>query len=436
MEPNSGTDNAEDGLPAGTHLESRSSIPLPEFDLTVPILGNRWAVGIAFQTHLVFVAFIMGIALLGPSAEWLGLRGGGEHWEWLAQGLANTVIRLFAFGATWAVFALVFIFGLYPRLFGVLTGIFFWPLVTVAAIWFVMSVSAYAYAETWDRMRSRRRMHMAIGWVFAGATFVFISLITFLSSYQLTPGNASEWWMAALNASWPTEIIHRHIGNLSYGALILSSYAGVRLLIPGRGGSVNVSRYDWMADTMLVLGLALTLLQPIAGWLYARQIQIGSPGAYERIMTGPDAWLWLVQGFFFGGALFLANLYFLLALRRGRPDRRAQSWIRTSVIAVGILALLLIVPKEWPLGQMMPWKYISLTGMVSFSAVSVAFYWRCRPSFAWGAGGRWTRYSLALTGIALVALLVTMGVIRTSARGEYVIYGRMTENQAQQIEGP
>ncbi|MCL5961922.1 MAG: cytochrome ubiquinol oxidase subunit I [Chloroflexi bacterium] len=409
---------------------------MPEFTLSIPVVGNTWTVGLAFQVHIVIVAFIMGIAILAPTAEWLGLRSGGESWERLAHDLGETIGRLFAFGATWAVFALMLIFGLYPRLFGVLTGIFFWPLVAVGAIWFVMTISAYLYYVTWERLDQRRGLHLAIGWTFAGSAFLFITLITELSSFQLTPSDPSRLLAAALNPSWPTEIVHRHIGNVSYAGLLLASYASARALFPPQRNELDRAHYDWLADVALLLGISMALFQPLVGWFYARQVQIASPGAYERMMIGANSWMFLVQGFFFGAVLFLGNVYMALSIRRGKPGKWTVTWMRNSAWAIGILALLLIVPKGWPLGQMMPWKYISLFGLVLFSLVNVALYRRVRRDFAWGSGGRELQVAMAIVGIAIVALMVTMGIIRTSARGSYVIYGQMGPGEVQQIERP
>ena len=141
---------------------------MPEFMLRIPVLGNTWAVGLAFQIHLVVVAFIIGIAIVAPVAEMGSLRRGGEYWDRLARELSSTVVRFFSFGATWAVLALLLLYGLYPRLFGILTSIFFGPLLVVAVIWFVMTVSAYLYYHTWESLGQRRGLHIAIGWLFAG----------------------------------------------------------------------------------------------------------------------------------------------------------------------------------------------------------------------------------------------------------------------------
>jgi len=410
---------------------------IPDIPIKVPVIGSTALTGILFQVHIVIVAFIMGAAILAPTAEWLSFRPGGERWGQLAHDLSSTIVRLFAFGATWVVFALVAIYGLYPRLFGVLTGIFFWPLVVVLGIWFVMTVSAYLYYETWDRLGPRRKLHMAIGWTFAISTFSFISLIIFLSSYQLTPTAELTLRSAALNPSWPTEFVHRHVGNLSYAALLLAAFASTMILFPRRRGrEIDVAHYDWLSDAALLLGLSLALLQPFAGWFYAHQVQVGSPGAFERMMAGENAWLFLVQGFFLGAVLFLGNLYLALSIRRGNSSPQAATRMWTFVWIIGALVLLLLVPKEVPLGQMRPWKYMALGGLVLFSFVNLVLYFRERRTFTWGSGGRGLRWALAITGLSIVFLMITMGVIRESARGSYLIYGYMKQEQSQQLERP
>lgn len=408
---------------------------MPEVSLSIPIVGNRWAVGAAFQMHLVFVAFIMGIAIMAPLAESLGRRQGGERWERLAHELSLTIVRFFSFAATWAVLALVLLFALYPRLFGVLTSVFFWPLVVVSGIWLIMTSSAYMYYYTWESQTFHGRLHTAIGWTFAGSSFVFISLISGLSSYQLTPTESGGPFAAYLNPSWLTEIIHRHIGNLSYAGFLLASYAGVRFLF-SKGELEARAYYDWLGHLGVMLGIGLALLQPIAGWFYARQILSASPVAFVRMMVGENSWMFLVQAFLFGAVLFLGNLYLALALKRASPTPKGVAWARNSIWAIGLLVVLGVVPKEWPLGQMTPWKYISLAGLVLLSFVNLLRYVRARRGFIWGKVGRGSQTALAIIGVAIVALMVIMGTIREGARGSDLIYRRLGPDQSQQFEQP
>ncbi len=407
----------------------------PGFSLQMPVLGNTWALGAVFQLHLVIVAFIIGIAIVAPVAEYLGTRPGGENWDWLARLLSATVIRFFAFGATWAVFALVLLFGLYPRLFGVLSSVFFWPLLFVAAIWFVMSVSAYLYSETWSRLAGRKGWHIAIGAVFAIFTFAFITIITGLSSFQLTPPPAGGGGPPYANATWLPETVHRHVGNLSYAGLVLAGYSALRVLT-SRPDSLQRARYDWAGHLGLVMGVGFGLVQPIAGWFYASQTQTGAPEAYQRMMIGENAWMFLVQTFLLGALLFLGNLYFSRAIHRGQPGARAAVWTGRSLWLIALLALLAIIPKEWPLGQMTPWKYLSLAGLALLSVANLAIYLRNRHTFVWGRAGRDSQAALVALGIVAVALMVTMGVIRESARGSDLIYKRLGPGQSQDIQAP
>src|SRR5690606_29070515 len=113
--------------------------------------------------------------------------------------------------------------------------------------------------------------------------------------------------------------------------------------------------YDWLGNFGLLLGLGLILLQPIGGWFYARQIQLASPEAFARIMTGEQSRLFLLQTFLFGTVLLLSNLYLVSAVGRGEPAPETIKWMKRALWVIGMLFLLGIVPKEWPLGQMRPW---------------------------------------------------------------------------------
>jgi cytochrome bd ubiquinol oxidase subunit I len=404
---------------------------IPDFGIQLPVLGNRWTLGVMFQAHLVVVAAIMGIAMIAPAAELIGIRRGGERWERLSHQLASISVHFFAFGATFAVFGLLLLFTLYPAVIGHLSSIFFWPLVVVVAIWLVMSVSVYAYYETWNRLANRRGLHSIIGWVFAGSTFLFISIITFITSYQLTPTDPASLAAAAFNPSWLTEVVHRHIGNLSYGGYLLAGYAGFQLLFFLKPDSPHREYYDWVGHVGLVIGLGLALLQPFAGWFYARQVQVASPGAFRTMMAGGDG-MFVPQMLFFGGTLLLANVYLASAVRRGDG---ASPWPRRLVWIALASAILGIIPPSLPLG-LMPFKYVALLGLFVASIVNLVIYLRAGRRFSWGRAPRGSATALAALSVTVVLLIVTMGVIRTSARGGDPIYQRMSPSQSQEIRLP
>lgn len=398
-------------------------------------------VGIVFLIHITAVAFIIGIAMIAPVAEILGRREGGERWERLAHQLSSTIEHLFAWGATWAAFSLVAIWGLFPRLWGFLSSLFLVPEIIIGALlWFVMTVSAYLYYITWERLRQRKGLHNAIGWTFTIATMLFISFIVVLSSYQLTPvGGVHDLLAAALNPSYPTEIIHRHFGNLSYGGLLLAGYVGGWFLLfrgTGRIERANKEYHDWLGDAVLLIGLSVMLVQPIIGWFYSRQIEFASPSAWNRMMLGQNAWLFLVQIGLVGITFLLGNLYMFLGLRRGNQDSSVISWMRISLWLLVLLVALGIIPKELPLGTMRPWKYISLGGFMVLTIVNLILYLRARRSFSWGLEYWQARATMLGIGITIVATIVVMGIIRESARGPDPINHQMVPNSSQELLRP
>jgi len=379
---------------------------------------------------LIIVAFIMGIAILAPAAEWAGLRRGDERWAAFSRQLGSTIVRLFAFGATWAVFAVVFIFALFPRLWGELTSIFFWPLIVIAGgIWFVMSVSAYLYYETWDRLKDHRGLHILIGVVFATSAFIFITLIVELTSYQLTPVPPTSLAAAAFNPSWLTEVIHRHIGNVSYAGLLLAGMAGGMIVFLNK----NREYYDWVGHVALSVGLILTFLQPFAGWFYANQIRLASPDAYFRMMIGSNSFLFLTQTLLFNLTLLLASLYLAMTVTRGDASRLTVVWMRRFTIVILLLTVLGFVPQQWPLGAMRPWKYISIGGTWVLAAASLILYLKTSHTFVFGRISKGSQAVLVAVGVIIVALIINMGVIRESARGSYLIYGQPGSGQGQQF---
>ena len=80
---------------------------MPDVFIEIPVLTNRWTTGLAFQVHLVFVAAIMGASILAPTAQIIGWRRPNSYFPRLARDTATVMVRFFAFGATWAVVAIV-----------------------------------------------------------------------------------------------------------------------------------------------------------------------------------------------------------------------------------------------------------------------------------------------------------------------------------------
>jgi len=383
-------------------------------DIHVPLIGNRWAVGGAFLTHVVFGSFTMGTLLLSPTFEWIGDRRGDARWTRLARGLGEVNVRIFSIGATLAGFAVVFLTALYPRFFIPLFEMFFWPMLGAFMIWFPAIACLYIYVHNWDRMRERHRgRHVALGYAAAFFDHVFLFLIVGVDSYLLTPGGGAS---AFFNASYLPELLHRVNGNVSWASFFI---AGVLAVMSALDRSEEDRAFHlWATRLGVVLGVATLLLQVPLGFFFAESVKSASPGAFDYSFRGNFAWLWLVQGALLSVLLVGSNVYFTLTRRTP---------LGNALVGVTlVLGVLTVMPSAvYPHGLF--WlRYVALGVILAASLVHLLLWRRARGGGA-AEARRGARATLAVVAVSAVSIFLLMGVIRTTARGDYTIYGKQRE---------
>jgi hypothetical protein len=179
--------------------------------------------------------------------------------------------------------------------------------------------------------------------------------------------------------------------------------------------------FHWVARTSLVVGFVTLVVQIVLGALFVESIKQGSPGAFHYSLEGPFAWLWLIQATFLAVLLVGSNLYFW----QSRPTRPAP--ILTGLVVVGSLITMSphgLFPKDkfWL-------RYIALAIAV---LLSLAHWLISRPGDRLTTRDlrRSSQVTLAVTGASALLLFLLMGVIRTTARSDYTIYGVMRESDS------
>jgi len=150
-------------------------------------------------------------------------------------------------------------------------------------------------------------------------------------------------------------------------------------------------------------------------------IKQGSPGAFQYSMQGPFAWLWLVQATFIAILLIGSNVYFW----QSRPTAPAP--VLTAVVVLA--SLVTVMPAAlFPKGLF--WlRYLALGIAVLLSLL----HWlisRPRVRAPTQNLRRSSQVTLAVTGATALLLFLLMGVIRTTARSDYTIYGVMKESDS------
>jgi len=398
-----------------------SSFSLDQPSIQIPFITNRWTVGFFFLVHIIFGSFTMGALVLGPTYEWIGLRREDPRFERYARALGNVNLKIFSLGATLGGFAVIVVTALYPRFFVTLITIFFWPAVVAFTIWFLTLGGILLYNLRWDRFRMRKGVHILLGYATAATEHIFLFIIVALDSYLLTP-RSGQGTAAFFNPSYWPELGHRFVGNLSWASFFIAAVAAVYAAASRQ--PANRIYFHWAARTSLVVGFATLVVQIVLGALFVESIKQGSPGAFQYSMQGPFAWLWLLQATFIAILLVGSNLYFW----QSRPTPAAP--ILTGIAVLGSLITMTpaaVFPKD-----LFGLRYLALGIVVLVSLVHWLISRPRRRSMTEDLR-RSSQVTLAVTGASALLLFLLMGVIRTTARSDYTIYGVMKESDSYSI---
>jgi cytochrome bd-type quinol oxidase subunit 1 len=402
-----------------THIASTFSLDQPSIQF--PFITNRWAVGFFFLVHIIFGSFTMGALVLGPTFEWIGLRREDPRYERYARALGNVNLKIFSLGATLGGFAVIVVTALYPRFFVTLITLFFWPAVVAFTIWFLTLGGILLYNLRWDRFRLRKGGHILLGYATAATEHVFLFIIVALDSYLLTP-RSGQGWEAFFNPSYWPELGHRFVGNLSWASFFIAAVAAVYAAASRQ--PANRVYFHWAARTSLVVGFTTLVVQIVLGAVFVESIKQGSPGAFHYSMQGPFAWLWLLQATFIGILLVGSNLYFW----QSRPTLAAP--LLTAIVVLG--SLVTMTPAAFIPKDLFALRYVALAIAVLVSLIHWLISRPQRRSVTQDLR-RSSQVTLAVTGASALLLFLLMGIIRTTARSDYTIYGVMKESDSYSI---
>jgi len=203
----------------------------------IPHLGSGWVIGIIAIFHVVISQFAVGGGLYLPMAERKALRMKDPvlRAAWLHQLASHSkffLVLTAVFGTVSGV-GIWFAIGLtHPEATSTLIHnfVFGWAMEWVFFLVELTTVAVYYY--TWGRIDEK--LHLTVGWVYAGASAATLIIINGILAFMLTPGDtwiavagtgheASKFWNAFFNPTyWPSLLMR--VG-------VCTSLAGVWALI-------------------------------------------------------------------------------------------------------------------------------------------------------------------------------------------------------------
>jgi cytochrome bd-type quinol oxidase subunit 1 len=203
----------------------------------IPHLGSGWVIGIIAIFHVMISQFAVGGGLYLPIAERKAMRMADKNMsaEWLTQLARHSKFFLILTGVFGTVsgVGIWFAIGLtHPEATSTLIHnfVFGWAMEWVFFMVELTTVAVYYY--TWDRIDPR--LHLKVGWVYAGASIATLVIINGILTFMLTPGDtwlgvagtgheASVFWNAFFNPTyWPSLFLR---------CCVCASLAGIWALI-------------------------------------------------------------------------------------------------------------------------------------------------------------------------------------------------------------
>ncbi|MGP8174675.1 MAG: cytochrome ubiquinol oxidase subunit I [Terracidiphilus sp.] len=238
----------------------------------IPYLGSGWVIGIIAIFHVMISQFAVGGGLYLPLAERKALRMTDPETRaaWLAQlvGYSKFFLILTGVFGTISGVGIWFAIGLtHPEATSTLIHnfVFGWA---IEWVFFVVELSTAAvYYYTWNRID--QKLHLTVGWVYAGASFFTLAIINGILSFMLTPGDAwlavagtgheaSKFWYALFNPTyWPSLFLR---------TCVCASLAGVWALISAsridgdRQPALKTSLVQWSVKWLVPSFVAMPFL--------------------------------------------------------------------------------------------------------------------------------------------------------------------------------
>jgi len=203
----------------------------------IPFLGSGWVIGIIAIFHVMISQFAVGGGLYLPMAERKAMRIADPDLRaaWMKQIASHSKFFLILTGVFGTVsgVGIWFAIGLtHPEATSTLIHnfVFGWAMEWVFFLVELTTVAVYYY--TWDRIDEK--LHLKVGWVYAGASAATLIIINGILAFMLTPGDtwlavagtgheASKFWTAFFNPTyWPSLLLR---------TCVCCSLAGVWALI-------------------------------------------------------------------------------------------------------------------------------------------------------------------------------------------------------------
>jgi hypothetical protein len=349
-------------LIGGVALAYGQEVPAPQVDF--PYTGNRTAVWVVANLHILFAAFILGAPIFAVVAEWLGHKNNDPKYDRLAKEVIKVTVILYSMTALTGGLFLFVLLGTYPDFSTWLIQHFFLVFAVIYPLLFILeTVILYTYFYSWDSMKGPLKgRHIALGILLNIVGTVTLFVIDGPTAFMNTPAKAAEGvslvefvsnaglWDKMANYSWMPLNLHRLVGNVTFGGFIAGLIAAYMFMRSKT--DEERSYYDWMGFVGNMIGVGALLLLPFMGYLLAYELCDYDASICPYMMADQLSMFFEMQGAMIGLIFLASNYYIWLSLKRieGVEQIRMSGYVALAVLfmpAIMGYAWKMFPPPEW-----------------------------------------------------------------------------------------
>ncbi|MDH4300558.1 MAG: cytochrome ubiquinol oxidase subunit I [Nitrospira sp.] len=323
-----------------------------------PYTGNRTAVWVVAQLHILFAAFILGAPIFVVIAEWLGYRKQDPRYDRMAREITKVTVILFSMTAVTGGLFIFVLLAAYPQFTTWFINQFYVVFaILYPALFIVETILMYAYLYTWDVWKGEKKgRHIALGIVLNLVCLLILFVINGPTSFMNTPPKAegispqdflaaATLWDKIANQSWFPLSLHRIDGNIAFSGFIAGMIAAYMYM--GSKTQEERAYYDWMGFVAIWIAVGGSLLQPFTGLLLAYEMCEYDFSFCPYMMADQLSMFFEVQGMMIG-LLFLAiNYYSWLSVRRIEGAEKVRMTILAPIVLVVVLPVTMWVMNTY-----------------------------------------------------------------------------------------
>ncbi len=335
------------GLSSAVAYAQVPSIPAAEF----PYIGNRTAVWIVAQLHILFAAFVLGAPIFVVISEWLGYRKQDPRYDRLAREVTKVTVILYSMTALTGGLFIFVLLATYPQFTTWLTNHFFLIFALIYPLLFIAeTIVLYLYFYTWDTWKGEKKgRHIALGVLLNIIGTITLFVIDGPTSFMNSPSKAVEGmslaqyietaslWEKVYNYTWMPLNLHRLVGNVTFGGFIAGLIAAYMYM--GAKSDGERSYYDWMGFVGNLIGVGALLLLPFMGYLLSYELCDYDASICPYMMADQLSMFFEMQGAMVGLIFLASNYYIWLSMKRIEGVER----VRMSVLTVAVMVSLPVV---------------------------------------------------------------------------------------------